>query len=45
MLIQAGQEAPDFELQDSQGDAFRLSDLRGFRRVMLVFYPKDMTSG
>ena len=45
MLIPAGQDAPDFELNDSEGDAFRLSDLRGLARVMLIFYPKDMTSG
>ncbi len=45
MLIKPGQPAPDFELQDSEGATFRLSDLRGFTRVMLVFYPKDRTSG
>jgi peroxiredoxin Q/BCP len=45
MLITAGQEAPDFELQNSEGERFRLSDLRGFANVMLIFYPKDMTSG
>jgi len=28
--------APDFELADSNGKAFRLSDLRG-RNVLLVF--------
>lgn len=45
MLIKAGETAPDFELKTSAGDVFRLSDLRGFSNVMLVFYPKDMTSG
>lgn len=45
MLIQAGQPAPDFELQDSSGETFRLSDVQGFANVLLIFYPKDMTSG
>ena len=45
MLIKAGQTAPDFELKNSEGEDFRLSDLEGFARVMLIFYPKDMTSG
>lgn len=45
MLIKVGQPAPDFELKNSEGEMFRLSDLRGFTRVMLVFYPKDRTSG
>lgn len=45
MLIAVGEQAPDFELKDSSGDEFRLSDLQGLKRVMLVFYPKDMTSG
>lgn len=45
MLIKTGQPAPDFELKDSEGNPFRLSDLRGFTRVMLIFYPADMTSG
>lgn len=45
MLIRAGEMAPDFELEDSSGEVFRLSDMRGFSRMLLVFYPKDMTSG
>jgi peroxiredoxin len=45
MPIAVGEQAPDFELKNSSGEAFRLSDLHGVRRVMLVFYPKDMTSG
>jgi thioredoxin-dependent peroxiredoxin len=45
MLIQTGELAPDFELSDSSGQTFRLSDVRGFTHVLLVFYPKDMTSG
>jgi peroxiredoxin len=29
--------APDFELPDFEGKAFRLSDLRGSENVLLVF--------
>ncbi|CAN5339571.1 hypothetical protein BH24CHL2_BH24CHL2_7940 [soil metagenome] len=45
MPIAVGELAPEFELKDSSGETFRLSDLQGIKRVMLVFYPKDMTSG
>ena len=40
-----GDEAPDFTLRGASGDEFRLSDLRGHLRAMLIFYPADMTSG
>ena len=39
-----GSMAPDFALPADNGETVRLSDLRG-RRVVLYFYPKDMTSG
>jgi peroxiredoxin Q/BCP len=39
-----GSMAPDFELPADNGETVRLSDLRG-ERVVLYFYPKDMTSG
>ncbi len=45
MLIEVGQDAPDFTLKTSTGEEFRLSDLRGHLRVMLIFYPKDFTPG
>jgi len=35
--IQLNTEAPDFELPDFNGRAFRLSDLRGRENVLLVF--------
>jgi peroxiredoxin Q/BCP len=38
---QVGEQAPDFELQGTDG-AFRLSDHRG-ERVVLLFYPGDNT--
>ena len=43
-MLSIGTIAPDFELLDQNGDARRLSDYRG-QRVILYFYPKDMTSG
>src|ERR1700683_1239089 len=38
---QVGQQAPDFELQGTDG-SFRLSEHRG-ERVVLLFYPGDNT--
>lgn len=43
-MLSPGDEAPDFELPDQDGDPVRLSDLRG-RRVVLYFYPKADTPG
>ncbi len=45
MLIGVGADAPDFSLKADDGEDFRLSDLRGYIRAMLVFYPKDFTPG
>lgn len=39
-----GDKAPDFLGKDEQGREIRLSDYRG-RKLVLYFYPKDMTSG
>ena len=39
MSIQVGEEAPDFELKDQNGQLRRLSDFRGSKNVMVVFYP------
>src|ERR687893_753325 len=39
-----GEQAPDFELPDQDGNVVRLSDLRG-RRVVLYFYPRADTPG
>lgn len=43
MLI-VGTEAPDFTLPDQNGEMHSLSDYRG-QKVVLYFYPKDMTAG
>ncbi|WP_040206479.1 thioredoxin-dependent thiol peroxidase [Neobacillus jeddahensis] len=44
MTIEIGQQAPNFELMNSNGDNVSLSDFRG-KNVVLYFYPKDMTPG
>jgi peroxiredoxin Q/BCP len=43
-MVEAGTEAPDFELTSDAGEPVRLSSLRG-RPVVLYFYPKDDTPG
>lgn len=43
-MIEPGQEAPDFELPDQDGNLVRLSALRG-TPVVLYFYPKADTPG
>jgi peroxiredoxin len=39
MPIAVGDEAPDFELKDQHGRVMRLSDLRGSKAALVVFYP------
>jgi peroxiredoxin len=39
MTIEVGQSAPDFALTDQHGQVVKLSDFRGERNVVLVFYP------
>ena len=43
-MLEVGSVAPDFTLPDQNGEMRSLSDFRG-QRVVLYFYPKDMTSG
>ncbi|EFE69757.1 MULTISPECIES: peroxiredoxin [Streptomyces] len=43
MAIQVGDKAPDFELKDNHGATVRLSDFRGHKNVVLVFYPFAFT--
>ena len=43
-MLKEGDAAPDFESRDAEGNAVKLSDLRG-RKVVLYFYPKDDTPG
>lgn len=42
--LEEGQEAPEFQTIDQNGESIRLSDYRG-KKVILYFYPKDNTPG
>jgi thioredoxin-dependent peroxiredoxin len=44
MALQVGDKAPDFTVNDQDGTPVKLSALRG-KKVILYFYPKDMTPG
>jgi len=44
MAIEVGQQAPDFESKDQDGNTVKLSDYKG-KKVVLYFYPKDNTPG
>ncbi|MFD5365474.1 peroxiredoxin [Streptomyces sp. NPDC127103] len=44
MAIEVGTEAPDFALKDNHGRTVRLSDFRGEKNVVLLFYPFAFTS-
>ena len=43
-MLETGTPAPDFTLPDQNGELHTLSDYRG-QKVILYFYPKDMTAG
>lgn len=43
-MIEVGQEAPEIQLPDQNGNIHKLSDYRG-QWVLLYFYPKDDTPG
>lgn len=43
--LKAGQNAPDFTLNDQQQTAVNLAGLLKTHRVLLYFYPKAMTPG
>ena len=43
-MIQIGDKAPEVLGPDENGNEIRLSDFKG-KKLVLYFYPKDMTSG
>ncbi len=43
-MLEIGQQAPDFNLEDQNGERHSLADQRG-KWVVLYFYPKDDTPG
>ena len=44
-LLPVGSEAPVFEAQTTDGGRISLSQFRGSKSVLLMFYPKDDTPG
>ena len=42
--LKAGDKAPAFSLKNTEGKTIKLSDYKG-RKVVLYFYPRDMTPG
>ena len=44
MSLRIGDTAPDFKVNDQDGNPIKLSSLKG-KKVVLYFYPKDMTPG
>jgi peroxiredoxin len=43
MAVEAGQQAPDFDLQVNADTRVRLADFRGEKNVLLVFHPFAFT--
>lgn len=43
-MLKEGSTAPDFTLNDKDGNSISLSDFRG-KKVVVYFYPKDNTPG
>ncbi len=43
-MLEVGSKAPEFTLPDQNGEMHSLKDYQG-KRVILYFYPKDMTAG
>lgn len=45
MALEAGDPAPDFKLQASDGNTYSLADFKGERAVAIAWYPKAFTKG
>src|SRR3954471_7217823 len=43
-MLKEGSQAPAFSLESDSGEKVALKDFKG-QKVVLYFYPKDMTSG
>jgi len=43
-MLKVGDKAPSFEAPDENGEIIRLKDFEG-KKLVLYFYPKDMTPG
>jgi peroxiredoxin Q/BCP len=44
MSLSVGDKAPAFKLKDGEGKTVKLADFKG-KKIVLYFYPKDMTPG
>jgi peroxiredoxin Q/BCP len=44
-MLKVGEAAPEFDLEDENGNHVRLGDFRGKSSVVLMFYPADNTPG
>lgn len=44
MALKIGDKAPDFKLKNQKGEVVSLKDFKG-KKVVLYFYPKDLTPG
>ena len=45
IMLKAGDKAPDFKLESTNGEMVSLADYKGSLNVVFYFYPKDNTSG
>lgn len=45
MALEIGQLAPEFTLQNQDGETVSLAEFRGKKNVVVYFYPKAMTPG
>lgn len=43
--LNAGDPAPDFSLQGSDGETYSLSQFRGKKGVIIAWFPKAFTGG
>ena len=43
--IKVGSRVPIFELNDQNGELFKLEKVRGKKNLVIYFYPKDDTPG
>ena len=43
-MLETGDEAPNFDVEDAEGNSWKLEELRG-QKVVLYFYPADDTPG
>ncbi len=43
--IKEGNKAPDFTARDQNGKKVKLSSFKGKKKIVLYFFPKDLTPG